>query len=434
MGPRKCDGGGIRLHIKRLQFAAKFAGLAAFFVAELGKRKRSGGLGTCVSHAEKVRLSAASAGAEIHRAVIADDRIREIQRRLAAFAVERFWRDEVFERARVARAVRFQVNRHQPPVSPVADIERLLVFRGKFRAGAEDHAGRAADADIHRSRHAVRIILRPLRAAFAEALVAAAHALKRACGPIPRAAPVPFHVAIVAEQLAVRIERDVVIVALPGRKHLHVFSIEVHARHVAAGRFRACAESVSILDALEREVVRVVAMRRCRREILRHSGKISAHRVEHLVRPEHETVRAVFARAALPLAEKLHVVKTIVLLSVLAAIQRKAATAFTANIKHIAHEQHPHRLAHRNVHHLGIHALAVLQRHPRNRLPALTAEQQPPFRILRHANPRAIRLFFSAQDVLDFETGERVEDFAGILRQQPGHHRLRAIRRSVDCF
>jgi hypothetical protein len=33
--------------------------------------------------------------------------------------------------------------------------------------------------------------------------------------PIPEIAPIPFHITIEAEKLAIRIERDVIVVALP---------------------------------------------------------------------------------------------------------------------------------------------------------------------------------------------------------------------------
>lgn len=127
---------------------------------------------------------------------------------------------------------------HEPAVGPVADVEGLLILRGKVRTGAENHACRASDADVHGRGKTVLIILGPLRAALAESLVAAADGMEHAHGPVPWAAPVPFHVAVEAEEFTIRIEGDVVVVALACGEQLRILTVQIHSQHVAAGGFR----------------------------------------------------------------------------------------------------------------------------------------------------------------------------------------------------
>ena len=117
----------------------------------------------------------------------------------------------------------------QAAIGPVAHIKCFLIFDGKFSSSAKDHTGGTTDADIHHRRQAVGKILRPLGAAFSIAVFAATHHMKRACGTIPWSAPVPFHVTVVAEKFAIRVESDVVIVALAGGPEFRIFPIEIHS-------------------------------------------------------------------------------------------------------------------------------------------------------------------------------------------------------------
>ena len=107
------------------------------------------------------------------------------------------------------------MDRDQAAVGPIADVERLLIVGRKFRAGSEDHSGRRTHADIHHRWQAVSVILGPLGAAFTIAVVTTTHCMERANRPIPWIAPVPFHITVKAEKLAIRVEGDVIVVALP---------------------------------------------------------------------------------------------------------------------------------------------------------------------------------------------------------------------------
>ena len=70
---------------------------------------------------------------------------------------------------------------------------------------------------------------------FAEAVVAAAHELVDARRPIPRRADVPLHVAVVGEQIAERVEGDVVVIAKPGGDHLEAFAVRRDLADEACG-------------------------------------------------------------------------------------------------------------------------------------------------------------------------------------------------------
>ena len=80
----------------------------------------------------------------------------------------------------------------------------------------------------------------------------------------------------------------------------------------------------------------------------------------------------VFAGAALPLAEKFHVIIAIIALGILAAIESEAAAAVAIDVKRVTHKQHAHRFAHRDVQQLFLDALAILERHPGDRLSVLS--------------------------------------------------------------
>ena len=128
--------------------------------------------------------------------------------------VQPFGRDKIFPRPGVACAVWGQVHCEEPAIGPIAGKQGFLIFGWKLGAGAEDHAGGAADAHGHRRGQAVGEILGPLRATLAESLIATAHRMKDANRTVPRRSPIPFHIAVKPEQFSVGVERDVVIVAL----------------------------------------------------------------------------------------------------------------------------------------------------------------------------------------------------------------------------
>ena len=126
---------------------------------------------------------------------------------------------------------------------------------------AELNAGRRADADVDVRGQAVGIPDRPFGRAFAKPVIATADDVVDANRPIPRRAPVPFHVAVEAKQLAVRTEIDVVGIAETGGKQLDVPAVGVHARHETAGRFFAGAKAVSVFHARQHNVIGVIPVR-----------------------------------------------------------------------------------------------------------------------------------------------------------------------------
>src|SRR5262249_39933835 len=143
-------------------------------------------------------------------------------------------------------ALGLHVNGDQPAVGPIENIERLLILGRILGAGAEDDAGRAANADVADGGQAVGIVAGPLGGSFAEAAVPRAGGVEDADGAIPGRAPVPVHVAVEAEQLAIGVEADVVGIALPRRVNLGVMPVEIHSGDEAAGRLLAGAESVAV--------------------------------------------------------------------------------------------------------------------------------------------------------------------------------------------
>ena len=106
------------------------------------------------------------------------------------------------------------MNGNQTTIGPVANIKCLLVLHGEFCTGTEDNTCRTTDADRRRLRQAIRIIVRPLRAAFSEAVIATTNGMENMDRPIPGHSPVPFHITVEAKQFAVGIETNVIRVAL----------------------------------------------------------------------------------------------------------------------------------------------------------------------------------------------------------------------------
>ena len=266
----------------------------------------------------------------------------------------------------------------QATVRPVAHVKRLLVLHREFRAGAETHAGRATDANRDGRGQAVGVIFRPFAAAFAESLVAAAHRMERANRAVPRIAPVPFHVAVEAKQFTVGIECNVVGVAFAGGEQFRVLAVEIHARDEAARRLLAGAKTVAVFRALEHQIVCIISVRRRRRQVVGDAGEISADHVKHSVRSEHDAVRAVLARAALPFAQEFNVIEAVIAFGVFAAEQAEDLAAFVAfavriDVQHVVDKQHAHRFADGNVQDFFLDDLAVVQRQARDGLPALGA-------------------------------------------------------------
>ena len=143
--------------------------------------------------------------------------------------------DEILKRAAIARAVRFEVDGHEPAIGPVQDVKGLLVFRGKLRALAVADSGRAADADVHDGSQAVGVVIRPFAGAVAPAEFRTGDGVVHAGGAIPGDAPVVFHVRIEREQFAIHVESEVELVAKTGAEEIELGGVFVHAQDVAAG-------------------------------------------------------------------------------------------------------------------------------------------------------------------------------------------------------
>src|SRR5271169_1717970 len=132
---------------------------------------------------------------------------------------------------------------NQPSVSPVKHVVRFLILGGEFGAGAEDNAGRAADADVDDSGQTVEVVFGPLGGAFAEAAVVGAGGVEDADRAIPGRAPVPFHVAV-----------------------------EIHAGDESAGRHLAGAKAVAVFGPRERQIVGVILVWAGRRQVFGNLG------------------------------------------------------------------------------------------------------------------------------------------------------------------
>ena len=90
-------------------------------------------------------------------------------------------------------------------------------------------------------------------------MVRAREAMQDPDGPIPRGAPIPFHVAVEGEQLAVLVEREVVGVALPGREQLRARTVRLHPEDVATRRLAPASKPAPVLHPRQHDVVGLVA-------------------------------------------------------------------------------------------------------------------------------------------------------------------------------
>src|SRR6185437_13370462 len=131
-------------------------------------------------------------------------------------------------------------------IRPVAEVNRLLILGGELGAEAVAHTGRRADADIHGGGQAVFIVSGPLAGAVTPAELRPADAVIYPRRPIPRHAPVPFHVAIEGEQFVVGVEGDVVGVAEDAEHDFEVLAVGVAAEDAAAGGHAAGGVAVAV--------------------------------------------------------------------------------------------------------------------------------------------------------------------------------------------
>ena len=215
----------------------------------------------------------------------------------------------------------------------------------------------------------------PLCGTFAKPIVATSHRMKHVNRAIPGSSPVPFHVAVKAKQFAIGVEGNIVRVALSGRKQFDILAVQIHSSDITTGRLRTCAKTVPIFHSRQRHVIAVISMRRTFRKISRNTGKVSTHRIQHVVRTERESVRTVFARSTMPGAKKFYVVITIVTIGVPASIQCKSLFPFATDVEHFLNKQHSHCFTYWNAQDFLFGNLSVFERDPRNWLTTLAAEQ-----------------------------------------------------------
>ena len=304
------DGFGIHAAMEGLEFVALFAFLRTGFIRLHGV---GGALGAGVADAVEARSGVASADGQIHRAVVADDEVGDVEGAfLAARLHEAEGAEEVFFRAAVSAAIGREVNGHDAAVGPIKDVEGALIFGRELRAITELGASGAADADVD-SGEAVWIISGPFAGAGAPAVFAAGDGVVHARGTIPRSAPIPFHIGIEHEDLAIAIESEVVGIAETGAEEVPGFAIEIGANDVAAGSENAGGVAVAIPLAREQVIFLIIAMRRIGGDAFRQAGVVAGHDVEFAIGAEARDVRAVFAVAG-KFFQELDVLKLVIAL------------------------------------------------------------------------------------------------------------------------
>ena len=170
-----------------------------------------GRLGAGVGHAVQFRLRAAATHREVQGPVEADGVVGQRQRTA---------RHELFFHRAVRRSLGLNMNGVHRSEGPVADIQRLLVLRREPRAVPKLDTHGGARADVHQRGQAVEVVGGPLARPAPPAKLTAAGGVHHPRGAIPRRAEVPLHVGVVGEQLAIGVERHVVLVAIARRENL----------------------------------------------------------------------------------------------------------------------------------------------------------------------------------------------------------------------
>ena len=374
-------------------------------------------------------MRVAPAGREIQGAVIADDDIGDVQVLLRrAFDDQTLRGDKNLRLGRVGGAGWLQVNGEDSAIGPVEGVDGLLVFHGELGADAVAHAGRRTDADIEEAAEAIEVEGRPNAGARTPAELRRARAVVEANGTIPRHAPVPFHVAIEGEQLAIGIERDVVGVAETAEHQLPGLALRIGADDVAAGRQNSGRVAVAVPLSRQQEILAIVAQRRARRDPVRHRGVVAVHDVDLLVWAKGQAVRSMFA-AAVEFLQEHNVVVLVRALRVRAAIQAKALGADAVHIKAVEGVQHSHRAADGELELLDIGGLSILEGDAQDRLVLLTRDNQPALVVLGHADPRPLGFGVRGMDEVDLESVRHVERIAGACRRL----RLACVVSDSEC-
>ena len=211
------------------------------------------------------------------------------------------------------------MHRNQSAISPIANIKGLLIFCGEFRTCSKDDTGRTTDADRRRLRQAIRVVLRPLGTPFPEAVVSTTDRMEHMDRTIPRAPPIPFHVAVEAKQFSIGIKTNVIRVSLTRGIQFGILPIQIDASHKATGGLPPRTKTVAIFGSLQCQVVAIVAVRRGRCQVFGDIHEIPTDDVQHSVWPQDNPMRTMFAGSPLPLTQAFHIVVAVVPLRILAA-------------------------------------------------------------------------------------------------------------------
>ena len=357
-----------------------------------------------VAHAIQTGLRVASAGDEIHRAILAEFEVGQIER--LAFEEHLGFGGE-------ARAVRLQMHGKNPAVRPVHRKERLLVFFWEIAFRAEFHTRRRTEADVHRRGQAVRIIIWPFPRARAPAVFAAGHAMNDAGRPIPRRAPVPFHVAVECEYFPRRTEIKIIRVAKAAQHQFPFFSFRIRPQNVAARRDNSHRVAVRIPQARQQQVFLKIFVRRIGGQPFRQFGVVPVHDVNHAVRPGHDAVITMLAFPGKFFQEvNLVGLEPVIVIGVNQTIQPRAAGAVPVHIQAVVRPAHSHRLVQRHRNGLNfLHLSGAVERHPQQRLVIpLRRDNQPALGVNRHGNPRTFIRLRRAQE-LRFEARQQRQFF-----------------------
>ncbi len=233
---------------------------------------------------------------------------------------------------------------------------------------------------------------RPLGAARAPAELGAGDEVHDARRPVPRRADVPLHVRVVGEQLAVRVEGQVVGVAHAAGDHLPPRGVGVGAQHHRAGRAVADGVAARVPDARQQDVLAPVAVRRVGGDPLGQAGRVAVDHVEHAVGAEHDAVRAVLARRAVA-RQVVVLLEDAVPVGVAQAVQAAGArlAARHVGVQRAVGEQQALRRTHRRVEHLDLRrGVVALREAEADERAALGRDVDLALGAEGHAGPRAL--------------------------------------------
>src|SRR5436305_3451961 len=112
-------------------------------------------------------------------------------------------------------------------IGPIKCEQSLSIFLREIALRSELNAGRRADADVNHGRQTVGVIFRPFGGTRAPAVLARGNTMNDSRRPIPRQAPVPFHVAVKAEDFPIRTEIEIISISKSSQKQLPFLSFGI---------------------------------------------------------------------------------------------------------------------------------------------------------------------------------------------------------------